>query len=79
MVRDGTVIGHNVSVYMYSDGGKTLLSISYVDYDGILNKTVSSIHDYKFTIDMETKTIDGILPIKEDWYLFWRNNNSIPV
>jgi len=76
MVREGTVIAQNVAAKLYYNGEKNFLILSYIDENGVLNKTTKSVHDYTMMVDHTTKTINGILPKNEEWYLFWKNATS---
>jgi hypothetical protein len=76
MVSNGQVIAQKVAAQMQYNGEQNFLSLSYIDENGILNKTIKSVHDYTLMVDHDTKTINGVLPKNEDWYLFWKNTIS---
>jgi hypothetical protein len=79
MVTEGVVIDDNVSVSTYYNGEQNLLSLSYIDNSGILNKTTKSLEEYTLMVDHESNTINGILPKNGEWYLFWNNKNNLSV
>jgi hypothetical protein len=79
MVTQGVVIDDNVSVSTYYNGEQNLLSLSYIDKSGILNKTTKSLGEYTLMVDHESNTINGILPKNDEWYLFWNNKNNLSV
>jgi hypothetical protein len=79
MVRNGAVIAENVGAELHYNGECNFLSLSYFDERGIFNKTCESVHDYTMMVDGTTKTINGILPKNEDWYLFWNNDKKVSV
>lgn len=76
MVSEGEVIAQNVSVQVHYNGQENFLSLSYIDENGVLNKTMKSVHDYSLMVDPKTITIDSVLPKNENWYLFWNNENT---
>lgn len=79
MVRAGNVISQKVAAELQYNGESNFLSLSYIDENGILNKTIKNLHEYTVMVDHETKTINGILPKNEEWYLFWQNKNVCPM
>jgi hypothetical protein len=76
MVSDGVVIAQNVRAELQYNGSENFLNLSYTDENGIYNRTTKSVHDYSLMVDHVSKTIDGVLPKNEDWYLFWNNKSS---
>lgn len=79
MVRAGNVIAQKVAAELHYNGESNFLSLSYIDENGIFNKTIKHIHEYTIMVDHGTKTINGILPKNEEWYLFWQNKNVSPM
>ena len=79
MVRAGNVIAQKVAAELHYNGESNFLSLSYIDENGILNKTIKNIHEYTIMVDHGTKTINGILPKNEEWYLFWQNKIISPM
>jgi len=79
MVSEGQVIARNVSVSTSYNGEENFLTLSYTDGNGIYNRTTKNFHEYTMMVDHVSKTIDGVLPHNEDWYLFWKNQNSAPL
>jgi hypothetical protein len=76
MVSNGQVIARNVSVSTNYDGESNYITLSYTDENGVFNRSTKSFHEYTMMVDHASKTIDGILPKNDDWYLFWSNNTS---
>ena len=79
MVSEGQVIARNVSVSSNYNGEENFLTISYTDENGIYNRSTKNFHEYTMMVDHVSKTIDGVLPNNEGWYLFWMNQNSSPL
>lgn len=79
MVSNGQVIAQKVAAELHYNGESNFLSLSYIDENGILNKTIKNLHEYTVMVDHETKTVNGILPKNEEWYLFWKNKNVSPM
>ena len=79
MVSEGEVIANGISVSTQYDGEQNYLTLSYVDKHGVFTRNTKNFHEYTFMVDHISKTIDGILPKNEDWYLFWRDQNSSPL
>lgn len=79
MVSEGQVIARNVSVSTNYNGEENFLTISYTDENGVYNRSTKNFHEYTMMVDHVSKTIDGVLPNNEGWYLFWKNQNSSPL
>lgn len=73
MVSEGQVVARNVSVSTNYNGEENFIILSYTDENGVYNRTTKNFHDYTVMVDYKSRTIDGILPKNEDWYVFWNN------
>jgi len=74
MMSDGAVIATNVRAQNNFDTGENLVTLTYVDGNGVYNKTTNSLEEYRMSMD-KSRTINSLMPNSDNWYLFWNNQN----